>query len=131
MKMSKPMYSITWHMPEKLLRLTWLEGTEGMTDEDFRDVLEVFADGAIYHKATRLVIDVRQFKFRPSREVLAWRDKVTVPKYNKAGTKRQAWIWPGDVSSMKSSTHAGSYEERYFSTEEEALAWLMDQSTSR
>jgi hypothetical protein len=129
--MSKPMYSITWHMPEKLLRLTWLEGTEGMTDEDFRDVLEVFADGAIYHKATRLVIDVRQFKFRPSREVLAWRDKVTVPKYNKAGTKRQAWIWPGDVSSMKSSTHAGSYEERYFSTEEEALAWLMDQSTSR
>jgi hypothetical protein len=32
---------------------------------------------------------------------------------------------------MKSSTHAGSYEERYFSTEEEALAWLMDQSSSR
>jgi hypothetical protein len=124
MKISDPMYAITWHKAEKLLRLTWLEGTDGMTDEDFRDVLEVFADGAIYHKAARLVIDVRQFKFRPSREVLAWRDKVTVPKYNKAGTKRQAWIWPGDVSNMKTSTKHGSYEERYFSTDEEALAWL-------
>jgi hypothetical protein len=124
--MSNPMYSITWHKSEKLLRLTWLEGTEGMTDEDFRDVLEVFADGAIYHKATRLAIDVRHFKFRPSKEILAWRDKVTVPKYNKAGTKRQAWIWPGDVSNMKSSTKRGSYDERYFSTEEEALAWLTE-----
>jgi len=123
-KMSNPMYSITWHKPEKLLRLIWLEGTEGMTDDDFREVLEVFADGAIYHKATRLVIDVRQFKHRPSKEILSWRDRVTVPKYNKAGTKRLAWIWPGDVSSMKPSSQGRSYEERYFSTEEEALAWL-------
>jgi hypothetical protein len=59
------MYSITWHKPERLLRLTWLGGTEGMTDEDFRETLEVFADGALYHKATRLLIDVRQFKHRP------------------------------------------------------------------
>ena len=126
MTMTNPMYSMTWHKPEKLLRLTWLEGTEGMTDEDFRETLEVFADSAIQHRATRLVIDVRQFKHRPSPEILKWRERVTVPKYNKAGTKRQAWIWPGDVSSMKPSTHAGSYEERYFSTEEEALAWLTE-----
>jgi hypothetical protein len=126
MNVTKPMYSITWHKPEKLLCLTWLEGTQGMTDEDFRETLEVFADSAIQHKAERLVIDVRQFRHRPSPEVLKWRERVTVPKYNQAGTKRQAWIWPGDVSGMKSSTHAGSYEERYFSTEEAALAWLTE-----
>jgi hypothetical protein len=126
MKMTEPMYSLTWHKSEKLLRLTWLEGTEGMTDEDFRETLEVFADSAVQHRANLLVIDVRQFKYRPSKEILAWRDQVTVPKYNKAGTKRQAWIWPGDVSSFKPSTKRGSYEERYFSTEEEALAWLTE-----
>jgi hypothetical protein len=43
-KISNPMYSLTLHRAEKLLRLTWLEGTDGMTDEDFRDVLEIFAD---------------------------------------------------------------------------------------
>jgi hypothetical protein len=126
MTMSTPMYAITWHKPEKQLRLTWLEGTEGMTDEDFRETLEVFADAAIHHGAVRLVIDVRQFKHRPSKEVLAWRDRVTVPKYNRAGVKRQAWIWPGDVSSMKPSSEARSYEERYFSTEDAALAWLLE-----
>ena len=126
MKMTNPLYSITWHKAEKLLRLTWLEGTAGMTDEDFRETLEVFADGAMHHGATRLVIDVRQFQHRPSKEVLEWRDQVTVQKYNKAGTKRQAWIWPGDVSSMKPSSVGRSYEERYFSTEEEALAWLTE-----
>jgi hypothetical protein len=126
MKMTKPMYTITWQKAEKLLRLTWLEGTEGMTDEDFRQTLDVFADGAIHHGATGLLIDVRQFKHRPSKEILAWRDNVTVAKYNKAGAKRQAWIWPGDVSSMKPSSEGRRYEERYFSTEAEALAWLTE-----
>ena len=122
--MTSPMYSITWHKPEKLLRLTWLAGTEGMTDEDFRETLEVFADGGIQHKAKRLVIDVREFKHRPSAEILAWRDEVTVAKYNNAGIDRQVWIWPGDVSSMKPSSENTSYDERYFSSEEEALAWV-------
>jgi hypothetical protein len=124
--MTRPMYSIVWSKAERLLRLTWLEGTEGMTDEDFRETLEVFADAAMHHQATGLLIDVRQFKHRPSKEVLAWRDQVTVAKYNQAGTKRQAWVWPGDVSSMKPSSQGRSYEERYFSSEEEALDWLTE-----
>ena len=119
------MYSITYSKPDRLVRLTWLAGTNGMTDTDFRETLEVFAEGAIQHAATRLIIDVRELKHRPSSEVLVWRDEVTVGKYNKAGVKRQAWIWPGDVSSMKPSSAARDYDERYFSTEEEALAWVM------
>ena len=124
MTMAAPMYSITWHKPQRLLRLTWLAGTEGMTDEDFRETLQVFADGAVQHRATRLVIDVREFRHKPSKEILAWRDQVTVAKYNQVGAERQAWIWPGDVSGMKPSSAGRRYEERYFSTEEEALAWV-------
>jgi hypothetical protein len=125
MKTTHPVYSMAWHKPESLLRLTWKEGTEGMTDEDFRQTLEAFAEGAAQHRAARLLIDVRQFKHRPSREILAWRDRVTVAKYNLAGVKRQAWVWPGDVSGLKPSSEGRSYEERYFSTEEEALVWLI------
>lgn len=122
--LSTPMYSITWQKPEQLARLTWLSGTEGMTDEDFRETLEVFAESAVQHKAKSLIIDVREFKHRPSSEILAWRDQVTVAKYNRAGAKRQAWIWPGDVSSMKPSSEGRNYEEKYFATEKEALEWL-------
>ena len=124
--MHAPLYSITWHKPEKVLRLTWLDGTASMDDGDFRDALEAYADSAIGHQAERLIIDVRQFKYRPSREILAWRDEVTVPKYNRAGVKRLAWVWPGDVSSMKPSSAARQYDEKYFVSEDAALGWVVE-----
>lgn len=123
--MTAPMYSITYQKPEKLIRLTWQEGTRGMTDEDFRETLEVFSESALRHHATRAVIDVREFHHRPSKEILEWRDRTTVAKYNQAGIRRQVWIWPGDTSSMKPSSEKRSYEERYFSKEDDALAWVM------
>ena len=126
MTMTQPMYSITWHKPERLLRLTWLEGTAGMTDEDFWETLELFGDGAMHHQAARLLIDVRQFKHRPWKQLLAWRNQVAVARYNQAGAKRQAWVWPGDVPPVKPGGQGHGYEERHFSTEEEALAWLAD-----
>ena len=120
-----PMYSISYHKPDRLVRLTWLAGTQGMTDQDFKETLEVFAESAIQHRAERLVIDVREFKHRPSAEILTWRDEVTVGKYNQAGVKRLAWVWPGNTASnMPASTEAG-YENRYCSTEAEALAWVL------
>ena len=64
-----------------------LSGTEGMDDEDFRQTLEVFAECALQHSASKLIIDVREFRHRPSAEILAWRDEVTVPKYNRARTE--------------------------------------------
>jgi hypothetical protein len=123
--MQAPMYSITFHRPERLVRLTWLSGTTGMTDEDFRHTLEVFAESALQHRAERAIIDVREFDHRPSKEVLAWRDETTVAKYNRAGIVRQAWVWPGDTSSMKPSSAKRSYEEKYFSSENEAIDWVL------
>src|SRR5258708_21841652 len=117
-----PMYSISYHKPEQLLRLTWLAGTAGMTDQDFKETLEVFADSALQHSAQRLVIDVREFKHRPSAEVLAWRDDVTVDKYNRAGVKKTVWIWPVNTPSNMPDSEKAKYENRYCSTEAEALA---------
>ena len=125
MPLAAPMYAITYHKPEKYVRLTWLAGTTGMTDEDFREALEVFAQSAVEHRAERVVIDVREFNHRPSLEILAWRDRTTVARYNEAGVQRQAWIWPGDVSGMKPSSGARTYDERYFSSEDDALAWVL------
>lgn len=89
---SAPMYSINYHKPERLARLTWLAGTQGITDQDFKETLEAFAESAVQHRAERLVIDVREFKHPPSAEILAWLDDVTVGKHNQAGVKRLAWV---------------------------------------
>lgn len=122
---STAMYSISYHKPEKLVRLTWLAGTAGMTDQDFKETLEAFAESALQHRAQRLMIDVREFKHRPSAEILAWRDDVTVGKYNLAGVKKLVWVWPGNIPSNMPASQKAKYENRYCSTEAEALAWIV------
>ena len=119
-----PMYSMTYHKPERLVRLTWLAGTAGMTDQDFKETLETFAESALQHRAQRLIIDVREFKHRPSPEISAWRDDVVVPKYNRAGVKKIAWVWPGPTPSNEPTSEKDKFENRYFATEAEALAWV-------
>jgi hypothetical protein len=119
---SAPMYSIRYYKPEKFVCLTWLPGTAGMTDQDFREALEVFAAGALQHRAERLLIDVSEFRHRPSPEVLEWRDEVIVPMYNQAGVKKVAWVWPGEA--RDAATGEGGYSNRYFDSEDEALAWI-------
>ena len=118
-----PMYSLSYDKPKSFVRLTWLPGTEGMTDQDFKESLEVFAESALQHHASRLMVDMREFKGRPSAEVLAWRDDVSVPKYIRAGTKKIAWLWPGTTGEDNTATE---YENRYFDTEREALAWVLE-----
>jgi hypothetical protein len=119
-----PMYSIIYHKPERLVRLKWLAGTAGMTDQDFKETLETFAESALQHRAQRLLIDVREFKHRPSPEISAWRDDVVVPKYNRAGVKKIAWVWPGNTPSNEPTSEKDKFENRYFPTEAEALAWV-------
>src|SRR5215469_11251225 len=121
---SAAMYSISYHKSEKLVRLTWLAGTAGMTDQDFQETLEVFAESALQHHAQRLMIDVREFKHRPSAEILAWRDNVTVGKYNQAGVKKLVWVWPGNIPSDMPTSQKAKFENRYCSSEAEALAWI-------
>ncbi|HEV3181833.1 MAG TPA: STAS/SEC14 domain-containing protein [Steroidobacteraceae bacterium] len=120
---SAAMYSIRYHKPEKFVGLTWSAGTARMTDQDFKEALEVFAEAALQHHAERLLIDVTEFRHRPLAEVLTWRDEVIVPKYNRAGVKKVAWVWPGELGDM--ATGEGTqYTNRYFSSEDEALSWL-------
>jgi hypothetical protein len=119
-----PMYSMIYHKPEHLVRLKWLAGTAGMTDADFKETLEAFADAAIQHKAHRLLIDVSEFKHRPSPEVGTWRDEVILPKYNKAGVKKIAWVWPNNTPSNGPTSPKDKFENRYFPTEAEALTWV-------
>lgn len=118
------LYSISYHKPQRLVRLVWLAGTAQMTDQDFKASLEAFAESILRHRAPRLIIDMREFKHRPTDETLAWRDDVIVPKYNQAGVKKIAWIWPG-VTGDTTTSENDKAENYYCATEGEALAWVV------
>ena len=125
MARSKSLYSIAYYKPERLAQLTWLPGTEKMTNQDFGDVLWIFALAALRHGAERLIIDVAQFGHSPSAEILEWRDQVIVPMYIQAGVKKVAWVWPGESGSRMTTGNRGGYENRYCATEDEAVAWIL------
>jgi hypothetical protein len=126
MTLSERVYSINYFKTESIVELTWLPGTQGMTDQDFKEGLNVFAEAALQHRAKNLIIDMRQFMGRPSAEVGAWRDDVIVPKYEKAGVKKIAWIWPG-MSADEAGTGA-AYQQRYFAARDEAINWCAARS---
>ncbi len=68
---------------------------------------------------------MREFQHRPSAEILAWRDDVTVGKYNRAGVRKLVWVWPNNTPSNKPASGNAKYENRYCATEAEALAWVL------
>jgi hypothetical protein len=123
MASAERLYSMSYSKTEGLLELTWLAGTQGMTDQDFKQALYVFAEGALQHGATRLIVDMRQFLGRPSAEVGAWRDEIIVPKYEKAGIKKLAWVWPGLLPAAMGS--GAGYQQQYFATRDEAINWCV------
>jgi hypothetical protein len=59
-----------------------------MSDDDFKEALELFADFASEHKAKGLLVDVRQFGHTMTPELGARRDQVIVPKYNSTGVRK-------------------------------------------
>jgi hypothetical protein len=123
MAISERVYSLHHFRTESIVELTWLPGTQGMTDQDFKEDLNVFAEAALQHRAKNLIIDMRQFMGRPSEEVGTWRDDVIVPKYVKAGVKKIAWIWPGVPADAMGE--GAAYQQRYFDGRDEAINWLV------
>ena len=126
MALGERVYSINHFKTESIVELTWLPGTQGMTDQEFKEDLCVFAEAALQHRAKCLIIDMRQFMGRPSAEVGTWRDDVIVPKYEKAGVKKIASIWPG-VSGDEMGEGA-AYQQRYFAARDEAINWCVARS---
>jgi hypothetical protein len=89
MALTERVYSMSYFKTERLVEFTWLPGTQQMTDQDFKEALCVFAEGALQHRTSRLIIDMRQFMARPSADVGVRRNEVIVPKYEKAGVKKR------------------------------------------
>src|SRR5215831_13099544 len=52
MTLSERVYSINYFKAESIVELTWLPGTQGMTDQDFKEGLNVFAEAAIARKTS-------------------------------------------------------------------------------
>ena len=89
---------ITYDDVKGILELQWLEGTASMSDDDFMRWLELFAGFGEQYRCPFMIIDVKQFRHRPGAHIGPWRDEHIIPRYNKAGVKKFAFLVPSGVA---------------------------------
>ena len=125
--------NILWDEQSHVIRLDWKEGTSSMTGEDFKKELTLFADHVEAKKAGAILVDVAQFRHKPGPDIEEWRLKNISGRYNTAGVRRFAFLFPESVATpppMKSSP-GEKFETRAFNRAEEAVTWLKGAAETR
>jgi hypothetical protein len=121
-------FQVSWDGETRVIRIDWREASASMTDEDFKSELELFAGLVEERKARGILVDVEQFRHRPSPDLQPWRVKNISTRYAAAGVKRFAFLFPPGAQvppMMNQSSPGESFETRAFNSVDEATKWLI------
>ncbi len=122
--------TITHYPAWNTLELKWSEKTRSMSDDGFRQTLQILADQGLKVRPRFMIIDATEFYHSVGEGVLAWRDEHIVPLYNQAGVEKFAFLAPAD---MPGTVEKGgepkpdgpaSFPTAWFETKERMYAWL-------
>ncbi len=110
-----------WDEETRIIGIDWKESTS-----DFRAELTLFAGYAEKQKAHGILVDVSKFRHRMAPNVQAWRVKNISSRYNAAGVKRFAFLFPEESQfpSMPESSEGEVFLTRAFNSRDQAVAWL-------
>ncbi|MCB9756651.1 MAG: hypothetical protein H6713_42585 [Myxococcales bacterium] len=122
-----PFQAIELDPGARVLTLRWRPSTATMSADEFREELLRFADATVEHRVQGALIDVRAFAHKPDSALAPWRAIHIIPRYNRAGIRRFAFLKSGDglpPSKPASRPPQPAYEERWFNDEALARNWL-------
>jgi hypothetical protein len=120
------------HEQWRTIELRWLPATSEMGDDGFKETLELFAAEGERARPGYMIIDATEFRHELGDGVLEWRDLEIIPRYNTAGVKKFAFLWPegtpGTVESGSTPTPEGSanFPTGWFTSRERAYQWLTE-----
>lgn len=118
-------HKILWDDQSRVIGIDWKEGTSSMTDDDFKKELTLFADQVEAKKAVGMLVDVAQFRGKPTPEVNEWRVKNISGRYYAGGLRRFAFLFPEGIPAPPMQSAPGEkFATRAFNVPAEALAWL-------
>ncbi len=122
--------AIIYHPQWNTLELKWGQQTRSMTDDGFKQTLQLMADHGLQVRPKYMIIDATQFFHEFGEGTLAWRDEHIVPLYNDAGVQKFAFLAtdrvPGTVEKGAEPVPDGpaSFPTGWFETRERMYAWL-------
>jgi hypothetical protein len=111
----------------------WSEATASMTEEEFRAGVERLAELIERERLPNAIVDVVKMAYRPAADFEEWRQAHIIPRYNAAGVRKFAFIYPNGFSDTVENGVAPAPEGKaafpfgYFGTRERAFAWLATQ----
>lgn len=126
-------WGVLVHHPQlRTLELRWLPSTRDMTDQGFKDSLQLLASEGERLRSMYMFIDATQFFHQLGEGVLDWRDEHVIPRYSAAGVMRFAFLVPEGAPNTVESGATPRVEGRatfptgWFTTREKAYAWLTE-----
>ena len=126
-------FGVITHDPEQgTLELRWFDASARMTDDDFMRSMARYAALAQEHRTPNMLVDVRNFRHVPGKGTGQWRDEHIIPRYNAAGVKRFAFLFPAGASgtvesgSQPAPEPPGSFPTAYFENREHISDWFGD-----
>ena len=120
------------HEQWSTLELTWLPSTSEMNDAEFKETLTLFASEGERVRPAYMIIDATGFHHELGDGVLEWRDREIIPRYNSAGVKRFAFLWPEDMPGTVESGGVpkpdgpAKFPTGWFTGRERAYQWLVE-----
>ena len=119
-------FKVFWDGSTRIIGVDWKEATSSMTDEEFKAELTLLAGCVENKKAPRILVDVTKFRHQMAPEVQQWRVQNISSRYNAAGVKRFAFLFPRESQfpPMPESSDGEAFLTRRFNSPEQAAAWL-------
>src|SRR5215469_7246119 len=121
---------IRHHEQWRTIELRWLPTTRDMTDDGFKNSLDLLAAAGERLRQPFMFIDAVEFHHQLGEGVLAWRDENIIPRYAAGGVTKFAFLVPegapGTVESGAVPAPEGraTFPTGWFSTRERAYGWL-------
>jgi hypothetical protein len=111
----------------ELVELRWYDTTADMSAEQFQDWLATFAGHVERFRRPRVLVDGTRFMMDPANLNDDWRDANIIPRYNAAGVRRFAFLFPDGMPAIGAPPAVegpATFSTAYFSRRQEALDWL-------
>jgi hypothetical protein len=120
------------HERWQTVELRWLPTTRDMSDEGFKESLELLAGAGERLRPQFMLIDATEFHHDFGEGVMAWRDEHIIPRYGSAGVTKFAFLVPEgapgtvELGGVPAVEGPATFPTGWFSTRERAYRWLAE-----
>src|SRR6266571_4244832 len=103
-----PFYAFTYDPRNKIITFTWTAETEKMQVHDYQEAIHNFAGFAFDNPATGLLVDLRDFRYRPDRQSTRLNSSHMSISYAVFCLKKKTQVCsPGGAGPVAGARHAG------------------------